>query len=81
MNKSKCRSTQNIKRQGNMTPQKIDNHTTKDLNDSEGDEILSFKLKRIMIIMINEMKKEMYKHLNKIKEDTNKWLNEINKTM
>jgi hypothetical protein len=36
----------------------------KDLNDSEGDEISNFELKR-MITMINKMKEDMNKHLKK----------------
>jgi hypothetical protein len=46
------RNTRNMKKQGNMVSQKVNNHTTKDMNDSEGDEISKTELK-IMIIMIN----------------------------
>jgi hypothetical protein len=40
-----------MKRQGNMTSQKVNNHTTKDLMDSKGDETPVSKLKRMMIRM------------------------------
>jgi ribosome-associated translation inhibitor RaiA len=57
---------------------------TKYLNDSEVDEISNIKLKRMMVIMINEMNEDVYKHLNKIKENMSKHLNKfkenINKT-
>jgi hypothetical protein len=55
----------------------------KGLNDSEGDEISNFELRRMMIRMINDMKEDMdkvfieikgniNKHLNSFKENTNK---------
>jgi hypothetical protein len=57
-----------------MTPQNVNNHITKVLIDSEGDEISISEFKR-MVIMINEMKEDMHKQFNEIKEYMNKWLN------
>jgi hypothetical protein len=59
-----------MKRQRNMTPQKVNNHTTKDLIDSKGVEISISELKRIRTI--NEMKEDMKKQVNEIKENMNK---------
>jgi hypothetical protein len=42
-----------------MTPQKVNSHTTNDLKDSKGDETSVSKLKRMMIRMIKEIKKDM----------------------
>jgi hypothetical protein len=53
-----------------MTPQKVNNHTTKDLKDSEGDKISISELKRMMIIVMNEMKEDMYKNSMKFKQNT-----------
>jgi hypothetical protein len=36
----------NYEKQGKMTPQKVDNHTIKDLNDSEVNEISNIELKK-----------------------------------
>jgi hypothetical protein len=52
-----------MKKQGNMIPQKVNNHITKDLNDSERHEISNFELKRIIVRIINKMK-NMHRHLN-----------------
>jgi hypothetical protein len=48
---SKCQNliTKNVKGQGTMTPQKINNNTIKHLTDSERDEISISELKRVMI--------------------------------
>jgi hypothetical protein len=43
---------------------KFNNSIIKDLNESEADEILNNKLKRIMIRVTSEIKEDMYKHLN-----------------
>jgi hypothetical protein len=64
-----------------MTPQKVNNHTTKDLNVSEVDEMSNIELKGMMTRMTNEMKENIYKHFNVIKENTNKQFNEIRKTI
>jgi hypothetical protein len=63
-----------MKIQGNMTPQNVNNHTTKNLMDSKEDEISISKLKRMLITMINKMKEHMQKQLNEMKEITNKQL-------
>jgi hypothetical protein len=52
-----------MKKYGNMTPWKVKSFSN-NLNDSEGDEISNFELKR-MITMINKMKEDMNKHLKK----------------
>jgi hypothetical protein len=61
-----------MKRQGNMTPQKLNNHTTKDLNGSKEDEISISRLKRMIKSMINEMKEDIHEQLSEIKENMNK---------
>jgi hypothetical protein len=60
-----------MKIQGNMTPQKVNNHTTKDMNDSEVDDISNIELKRMMTRMISEIKDCMYVTLMKT-QSTNK---------
>jgi hypothetical protein len=45
-----------MKRQGNMIPQNVNNHITKALMDIEMDEASISKLKRMITIIINEMK-------------------------
>jgi hypothetical protein len=50
-----------MKRHRNMTPQKVKNHTTKDLVDSEGDETSISEFKRIMTKKIKEIKEDMQK--------------------
>jgi hypothetical protein len=60
MSKSQNRSMGNRTRQENMTPQKVNNHTMKDLMDSKRDKT---KLKRMMIRMIKEVKKDMQKQI------------------
>jgi hypothetical protein len=53
-------------KQGNMTPEKITNHTTEDQINSERDEISTCKLKTIR--MTNDMKEDMQKQVDEIKE-------------
>jgi hypothetical protein len=48
------------KKQGNMSPPKVNNSTINDLNNSEADEIADNELKRTMITTINEIKKDIY---------------------
>jgi hypothetical protein len=57
-----------------MTPQKVNNFTIVDANNSEVNEIPK-DLKRMIIRILNEIKEDMTKHLNKFKENTNKQLN------
>jgi hypothetical protein len=45
---------------GNITPQKVNNSTV--TNDSDIDEILDKKLKRMIIRMVNEVEEDMNKH-------------------
>jgi hypothetical protein len=42
--------------QENVTPPKVNSHTTKNLMDSERDETSISKLKKIMIRMVKEVK-------------------------
>jgi hypothetical protein len=46
MSKSQNRGLTIMKRQENMTPHKVNNHTTKDLMDGEMDAIPTSKLKK-----------------------------------
>jgi hypothetical protein len=41
-----------------------------DCNDSEGNEMSNFELKRVMIRLTNEVKECMHKYIKKIKENT-----------
>jgi hypothetical protein len=52
-----------------MTPQKVSNHTTKDLMNSEGDKASVCEHKRIMIKMPKEFKGNMQKQVKKIPEN------------
>jgi uncharacterized protein YrzB (UPF0473 family) len=52
-----------------MTPHKENNHTTKVLNDSEGDETLISELKRMMTRIIKELKEDMQKQVNDRQQD------------
>jgi hypothetical protein len=63
-----------MQKQGDMTPPKVSNDKTKDLNESKGDEILNVELKRMMIRK-NEMKEDISKCLHEMKENVNKQLN------
>jgi hypothetical protein len=51
----------NRRRQGNMTPQKVNNHTIEDLMSSEGDENSVSRFKRMMIRMFKEFKEDTQK--------------------
>jgi hypothetical protein len=42
------------------------------VNNSEADKISNNEFKRTVVIMADEIKKDMYKHVNEFKEDTNK---------
>jgi hypothetical protein len=59
MYKSQCRITNNMKKEGNISPPKVNNSTIKDLNNSEMDEISNNEPKRTMIRMINKNKEDM----------------------
>jgi hypothetical protein len=72
MSKSQNRSTRKTYVKGTMIPQKVNNHTTKDITDSEGDTISISKFKRMMIRVIDEMEKYIHKYLKEIQENTNK---------
>jgi hypothetical protein len=48
------------RKQGNMTPQKANNHSIEDLKESEGDESSVAVVKR-MIRMFNELKEDIKK--------------------
>jgi CRISPR/Cas system CMR-associated protein Cmr5 small subunit len=56
MSKSENIRMRNLKRQGNMTHQKVNNHPIENLVDSEGDENSDSEFKRMMIRMFNEFK-------------------------
>jgi hypothetical protein len=46
------KSQERRKTQGNMSPQKVNNHTTKDLMDSKGNENSISDVKRIVVRII-----------------------------
>jgi hypothetical protein len=54
------------RKQGNMTPQKVNNHTIKDLMDSEEDETSVSEHMTMMIRMIKEVKEDLQKQVNEI---------------
>jgi hypothetical protein len=81
MHKSKCRNKRNMRKQGNMTPPRVNNSTVRDTNDSEVDESLDKEFKRMIIIMIKESKETMSKCLNEFQGYANKQLSEIRKIM
>jgi hypothetical protein len=53
----------NMKQQGNSSPTKTTS-TTKELNNSEGEDISNIELQRIIIRMINNLKEETHKLVN-----------------
>jgi hypothetical protein len=55
MRKAQNRNMGAKRRQGNMTPQKVDNQTIEDLVDSEGNESLDAEVRIMMIRMFNEL--------------------------
>jgi hypothetical protein len=61
MRKSQNTGKRNMKRQGSMASQMVNNHTTKDLMSSEGNETSISKSKIMMKRMIMEMKKYVQK--------------------
>jgi hypothetical protein len=61
MSKPQNRNMRNKRMQGNMTPQKINNHTKEDLMDSEGDETSVSKFKRKIIRMSKVFKEDIPK--------------------
>jgi hypothetical protein len=46
-------------KQDNVTPQKVNSHTTKGLNDNGVKKILNLELKTLTIRMMNKMKEDM----------------------
>jgi ABC-type Fe3+-citrate transport system substrate-binding protein len=65
-----------MKQQGNSSPLKA-NFTTKDLNNSEEEEIANIKSPKIIVRMINELKEETQKLVSELKEDMNKQLRQL----
>jgi hypothetical protein len=66
--KSPNKGIRNVKIWENMNLPKVNNHTTKDLMDSKGDEISVSELKRMIIRTINEMKEDVQKQVGEIRE-------------
>jgi hypothetical protein len=60
----------NKRRQENMTPQKVDNHTREDLVDSEGHESSGAEVKRMILRMSSELQENIQKQLNESQEKT-----------
>jgi hypothetical protein len=52
----------NKRQHGNMTPQKVNNHTIEDFLDSEEDKSPLAEVRRIMIRMVNEDKEDEQKN-------------------
>jgi hypothetical protein len=61
MNKSQNRNMENKRRQGNMTPQKVHNHTVEDLVDSEWEESSVSGVRRMITRMFKKSKEEIQK--------------------
>jgi hypothetical protein len=51
----------NRRRQGTMTPWKVNKHTIEDLVDSEGDETSASQIKRMIFRMLKELKEDIKK--------------------
>jgi predicted ester cyclase len=69
MSNAQNRNMGKKRRKGNTTPQKPNNHTIKDLVESEGDKSSVAAFRKMMIRMFNELKEEH-------KEEKQKQLNE-----
>jgi hypothetical protein len=67
MRKSQNRNIGNKRSLGNMTPQKVNNHTIEGLTESEQDESSDAEVRRMMIRMLNELKEDVQKQLNEPK--------------
>jgi hypothetical protein len=63
MRKLQNRNMGNRRKQGNMAPQKVKNHTTEDLIESGGYKSLVSEVKR-MVRMLKELKDDVLKQLN-----------------
>jgi hypothetical protein len=61
MNKAQNRDMGKERRQGSKTPQKTNNNIIKDLVDSEADESPAADMRRMLIIMFNELKRSLKK--------------------
>jgi hypothetical protein len=81
MNKPQNRGTRNMKIQGNMTPQNVNNHTTKNLMDSEKDETSVSKLKRMMVEQLRSLRRTSKKQVNIIKDNVDKQLDRAHKQL
>jgi hypothetical protein len=61
----------NRRRQGNVTPLKVNNHTIEDLMDSEGSKTSVSEFKR-MISMYKEFKEEIQNQANEFQKNMDK---------
>jgi hypothetical protein len=52
------------RRQGNMAPQNVNNHTIEDLVDNDRDGSSITEVRRMIVRMFKELKKELSKQLN-----------------
>jgi hypothetical protein len=59
--------------------QKVNDHKTKNLMDSEVEEVSMSELKRIIIRTIKEMKEYIQNPVNEMKDNMDKLLNEFDK--
>jgi hypothetical protein len=59
MSKPQNRCMGNRRRQRNMTPQKVNDHTIEEFVDSEGDEISFSDIRGMMITMFKELKEDI----------------------
>jgi hypothetical protein len=71
MLKTHHRNTRNMKKEGDITPPKV-NPTIIDTKENEVNEILDKEFKRMIIRMINKFKDDMEKHLSEFKYNTKK---------
>jgi hypothetical protein len=63
---------QNKRRQGNMTPQKDNDHKIGDLVDSEMDDSSVAEVRRMMIKVFNQLKENIHKQFNESQENMDK---------
>jgi hypothetical protein len=53
------------RKQGNITPQKMNNKVIEDLVENEGDEFPVAVLRRMMVRIFNELRKDLKKNMKK----------------
>jgi DNA anti-recombination protein RmuC len=72
-----CKSQwRKMMQQGNSSPSKS-NSTTKNLDNSEEEDIPNIEFQKLTVRMINEVKEETHKLVSELKDDMNKQVKEL----